>query len=163
MEITKDSKQLIEDIGIRMEERLHISPLASRIYALLTLSASDGLTFEEIRETIEASKSSTSVNVNVLTQLGYITFYTKPGDRKRYFKVAKYYQLESLELYNQSLTREIELVEKINEYKKAQHPEKFALEESVGIITQDYLRKTQSLVQETIQSLSQFRKNEKEL
>ncbi|MFC5194476.1 GbsR/MarR family transcriptional regulator [Bizionia hallyeonensis] len=163
MEITKDSKQLIEDIGIRMEERLHISPLASRIYALLTLSASDGLTFEEIRETIEASKSSTSVNVNVLTQLGYITFYTKPGDRKRYFKVAKYYQLESLELYNQSLTREIELVEKINEYNKAQHPEKFALEESVGIITQDYLRKTQSLVQETIQSLSQFRKNEKEL
>lgn len=163
MEITKDSKQLIEDIGIRMEERLHISPLASRIYALLTLSASDGLTFEEIRETIEASKSSTSVNVNVLTQLGYITFYTKPGDRKRYFKVAKYYQLESLELYNQSLTREIELVGKINEYNKAQHPEKFALEESVGIITQDYLRKTQSLVQETIQSLSQFRKNEKQL
>ncbi|TYB78510.1 GbsR/MarR family transcriptional regulator [Bizionia myxarmorum] len=161
MTFNTEKNKLIEEIGIRMEARLHISPLASRIYALLTLSSYEGLTFEAIREAIVASKSSTSVNLNLLTQLGYLAYYTKPGDRKRYFKVSKYYQMESLEIYHQSLQREIEMVEKINDFNKTYLPEKFSLEKSVGNITQDYLRRTQTLVNEAIQALANFRKTEK--
>ncbi len=146
MSISKKKEELIEEIGLRLEIGLHLAPLAARIYALLTLSSYEGLSFEEIRELIGSSKSSTSVNLKILTQLKHIDFYTKKGDRKRYFKIAKYFQLSSLEAHYQSLENELKLVEKINTYNKVHYPDKFSNEESVGDITTDYLRKMQELV-----------------
>jgi DNA-binding transcriptional regulator GbsR (MarR family) len=125
MSISNEKKNLIEEIGLRLETRLQIAPLAARIYALLSLSSYEGLTFEEIREIIGSSKSSTSVNLNVLMQLKHIDYHTKSGDRKRYFMVAKYFQLTNLESYQQSLVNEIKLVVKITEYNTVHHPEKF--------------------------------------
>ena len=155
MSISKEKQKLIEEIGVRLEARLQLAPLAARIYALLTLSSYDGLTFDEIREIIGSSKSSTSVNLNVLTQLKHIDFYTKSGDRKRYFKIAKYFQLSTLEAHNLSLENEIKLVEKINDYNKIHYPEKFATEESVGDITTNYLKKMQDLVTFTIEKINE--------
>ena len=139
---------------------MQIAPLAARIYALLSLSSYDGLTFEEIRETIGSSKSSTSVNLNVLMQLKYIDYHTKPGDRKRYFRVAKYFQLTNLEAYQQALENEMSLVEKITGYNKMYHPEKFTDEKSLGNITTDYLQKMQSLVSETIDTIKVYQASE---
>ncbi|MFC4689903.1 GbsR/MarR family transcriptional regulator [Dokdonia genika] len=156
----KEQAQLIEQIGIGIEERLKLSPLASRIYALLILSSVDGLTFEEIRETIKASKSSTSVNINVLTQLNYITFYTKPGDRKRYFKLAKYAQLTSLEAELQKIDLEMSMVSNINGYNQKYYPEKFTNEASVGSIFHTYLLKKQELLEDVIKEMQRFRESE---
>ena len=153
MSILKEKQKLIEEIGLGLEMRLQIAPLAARIYALLTLSPYEGLTFEEIREIIGSSKSSISVNLNVLTQLKHIDYYTKSGDRKRYFRIAKYFQLTALEAYHQSLENEIKLVEKINDYTKAFYPEKFKDEKSLGDITQEYLNKMQALVSITIDKI----------
>lgn len=160
MSNAKDKECLIEDIGVRLETRLNISPLAARIYALLTLSSYDGLTFDDIRERIGSSKSSTSVNINALLQLKHVEFYTKPGDRKRYFRVAKYFQLSSLEVYVQSIQKDIELVDKINDYNKIHHPEKFSNEQSLGDVTIDYLEKMKILVNETVQTIENFRNSE---
>ena len=153
---SEQHKELIEEIGMGVEERAGLSPLASRIYALLTMSSENGLTFDEIKETVEASKSSISVNINVLLQLKYIEYYTKPGDRKRYFKVSKYFQLKFLELYLESLEKQITLVDKINSYNKEFQKEKFVNEKSLGIITQEYLTKMRNLVSETIGKISDF-------
>lgn len=160
MLMNKEQIQLIEDIGLGIEERLRLSPLASRIYALLILSTYDGLTFEEIRETLNASKSSTSVNMNVLKQLGYIKSITKPGDRKRYFKIAKYSSLQSLELYLQAIDKEMDMIKRINSYNKKYHSEKFTKEQSLGIIFQDYLVEKKKLVKDTIFKMSSFRDKE---
>lgn len=154
MSISKEKQKLIEEIGVRLEARLLLAPLAARIYALLTLSSYNGLTFEEIREFIGSSKSSTSVNLNVLTQLKHVDYYTKSGDRKRYFKIAKYFQLSTLEAHRQSLENELKLVEKINEYNKIHYPEKFLNEESVGDITTNYLKMMQELVGDTIKKIN---------
>ena len=159
MSISIEKQKLIEEIGLRLETTLHIAPLASRIYALLTVSSYEGLTFEEIREIIGSSKSSTSVNLNVLTQLKHIDYYTKSGDRKRYFKIAKYFQVSALEAHHQSLDNQIKLVEKINNYNKIHYPEKFKNEESMGDITKDYLRKMQDLVAITIKKISDHEVN----
>jgi len=158
---TTEKQNLIEGIGVHLENRLDISPLASRIYALLTLSSYEGITFEEIRETIGSSKSSTSVNINVLMQLKHVEYYTKSGDRKRYFKVARYFQLSSLEINVQSLMKDIEIVSKINDYNKVRHPDKFINEESLGDVTIDYLKKMKALVNKTIQKIEDFRRSEK--
>lgn len=152
----KEQAQLIEKIGIGLEERLKLSPLASRIYSLLILSSYDGLTFEEVREVIQASKSSTSVNINVLIQLGYITYYTKPGNRKRYFKLAKYSSLVSLESYCDIIDKEMDMVNRINAYNKKYYPQKFNNEESLGQIFQDYLVEKQELVARTIAKMKSF-------
>lgn len=157
----KEQEELIEQIGLGIEERLNLSPLASRIYALLILSSYQGLTFEEIREVIQASKSSTSVNINVLSQLDYIKFYTKPGDRKRYFKLAKYSSLISLESYIQTIDKEMEMIKRINQYNKEYYPEKFTNEESLGHIFQNYLIEKQQLVERTIEKMRSFRTTEK--
>lgn len=153
---SEEKEKLIEEIGQILETRLNISPLAARIYSLLTLSSYDGLTFEEIREFIGSSKSSTSVNLNVLLQLKYLEYHTKIGDRKRYFKIAKYLQLTSLEVYYQSLENDLRMVDKINEYNKNHYPDKFSDEKSLGAVTQDYLTKMKSLVSITIDKIKSF-------
>lgn len=162
MEKQKDKKhfkQLVEEFGLLIERRLGISPLSARIYALLTLSSYSGLTFEEIREAIDASKSSTSVNVNVLIQLGYIEYYTKPGDRKRYFKVAKYFQLVSLETYQKSIENDMVMVERIDAYNKKNHPGKSTNLEPLGKVTRDYLQELHELVRDTVAKITAFQRN----
>ncbi len=156
----KEQKDLIEEIGLGIEDRLNLSPLASRIYALLILSSYDGLTFDEIKEGIQASKSAASVNINVLSQLDYISYYTKPGIRKRFFKLSKYSQLLSLEMYDQSIDKEMQMLERINLFNKAYHPEKFTNEKTLGHIYQDYLVEKQKLVQTTIDKIKRFRESE---
>lgn len=156
----KEQALLVEQIGQSFEEGLKLSPLAARIYALLILSSYEGLTFETIREVIQASKSSTSVNINILSQLEYITFYTKPGDRKRYFKLAKYSALISLEILQQKIEKEMDVIEHINNFNKKYHPEKFTNEKSLGVIFQNYLIAKQKLVDDTIEKMRNFRDNE---
>ena len=81
-------KQLIEDMGIHFESQYSIPPLAARIYAGLILSEEDGTTFEDCQIKRQASKSSISTSLNLLLKIGMITYFTKSGDRKRYFKTA---------------------------------------------------------------------------
>lgn len=151
--MSEEKKALIEELGVRLETRLQVAPLAARIYALLTLSSDDGLTFDAIREIIGSSKSSTSVNLNLLEKIGVINFHNKPGDRKRYFQIAKYFQLIQLQAHYDSLLNEMELVRKINSYNQNHFPDKFANEQSLGKITQEYLHQMQELVVTTIQKI----------
>ncbi len=153
--------QLVEKVGISLEESIKLSPLASRIYSLLILSSYDGLTFEEIRLLMQASKSSISVNINLLLKLDYITSYTKPGDRKRYFRLSKYSSLVSLEVYLKDIVKEVELIDEINCFNKEHHVEKYIDEISLGEIFHNYLLNKQQLVEDTIEKIKYFRNKEK--
>lgn len=86
-DLIKQKKELIEDLGVCFETCESMSPLSSRIYALLILTGSHGLTFEELTETLCASKSSISTNLQLLQTEGIIAYKTLPGERKRYFKI----------------------------------------------------------------------------
>ena len=158
--VLKQQRDLIEEIGLAIEQRLNLSPLAARIYALLTLSSYEGLTFDEIKEFVQASKSSISVNINVLLQLNYIKYYTVSGNRKRYFKVAKYFQQQYLEIYHNSLERDIKMVDKINLFNKRNNPEKYVDEKSLGTITQNYFREQQTVIKEALKKISEFRETD---
>ncbi|MDT7827531.1 MarR family transcriptional regulator [Pricia sp. S334] len=158
MSTSDEKKQLIEEIGQINEERLGLSPLAARIYALLALSSYDGLTFDEIKDSIQASKSSTSVNLNVLTQLSHVEYYTKSGDRKRYFRVAKNYHKQALERSHQALERDIAMLDKLNSFNKLHYPEKFKKQKSIGSIVQQYYKEQQKLTKKTIEKLAEFGK-----
>jgi DNA-binding transcriptional regulator GbsR (MarR family) len=86
-DIKKEKEELIEMFGIHFETFHNLPPLGSRIFATLILDCcSIGMTFEDVVERLGASKSSVSTNLNMLLKLGKISYYTLPGDRKKYFK-----------------------------------------------------------------------------
>lgn len=147
---------LIEEIGVIIEERAFLSPLAARIYATLILESDEGLTFQDITELHKASKSSVSNNLNVLVKLKYIEYYTKPGKRKRYFKASKLYVKTAMEKYSQLFEKEIKVVEKINEFNKKNHLEKFKSKESAGTLYQEYLMKLQEELKTKIKQVNEL-------
>ena len=84
-ELSKQQIELVERIGV-LHDRLGFSPAPGRVVGLLMVSLEPELTFDEIREALGLSKSSTSAAINLLLSLGSIEYRTRPGDRKRYFR-----------------------------------------------------------------------------
>lgn len=158
MELSTQKKQLIEEVGILLEERANLSPLASRIYALLILSSYDGLSFENIVSAMQASKSSVSSNLNVLLQLHYIDFHTKPGDRKRYFKTSQFYIKNTMEQQMHLIEKELNIVQKINGFNKENNPEKFKNEKSLGSLFAEHLEEQQKKIKEKLKEIETFHK-----
>lgn len=109
-------EKLVEEMGIHFERLFNLPPLAARIYILLLLSDRSGLTFESIREFMEASKSSVSANINLLLQGERIDFITKPGDRRRYFKPSPRFLNIRIEENLRLLQKEAEIVSQIIDF-----------------------------------------------
>lgn len=85
IQLTEAQKRLIEKVGV-MQEKGGIQPAPSRVVALLLVSPVPELSFDQIRETLNLSKSATSNAINMLMTHERIDYITKPGDRKRYFR-----------------------------------------------------------------------------
>lgn len=85
IKLTEKQQELIEKLGVFLE-RGGISPAQARIMGLLLVANRVELTFDEIRDALQLSKSATSNAINALLQSEKITYITKTGDRKRYFK-----------------------------------------------------------------------------
>jgi DNA-binding transcriptional regulator GbsR (MarR family) len=81
--LTDKQTKLIEKMGIHFERS--IPPAAARIFALLIVSDKDSYSFDEIREVLKLSKSATSNGLNFLLNMKKIEYFTRSGDRKRYF------------------------------------------------------------------------------
>ncbi|MBT32766.1 MAG: hypothetical protein CMO01_24170 [Thalassobius sp.] len=86
--LSEKQKDLLEQLGVFLESR-GWQPAVGRILGLLIISESEELTFDDVRETLHLSKSATSTALNLLLNTGKVEYFTKPGDRKRYFKVKK--------------------------------------------------------------------------
>jgi len=84
-EMDNRKKELVEKLGVKFEKLNKLSPVASRIFATLILTEKKGITFEELVEELNASKSTISTNLEHLQSLNKVSYITKPGDRKRYF------------------------------------------------------------------------------
>jgi len=82
--LSKTQIELIEKIGMYFEQGMQ--PAAARILALLIVADDESFSFENIRETLKLSKSATSNGINFLISVKKIEYFTKSGERKRYFK-----------------------------------------------------------------------------
>jgi predicted transcriptional regulator len=83
--LTDQHLDLIERIGV-LHDRLGISPAPGRVLGLLLVSPRPALTFDEIRHALGLSKSSTSAALTLLLSIGSVEYFTRHGDRKRYFQ-----------------------------------------------------------------------------
>lgn len=84
--LTNEQKEVVEKVGV-MYQKTGMSPAVARILGLLMVVDEAELTFEEICTALNLSKSAVSTAVNWLLLTERIEYYTKPGDRKRYFFV----------------------------------------------------------------------------
>lgn len=87
--ICKEKMRLIEKLGVHLESRENLAPVAARIMAYVILTGKKGTTFDEMVTVLCASKSTISTHLNHLQDLSKIEYFTKTGDRKKYFIINK--------------------------------------------------------------------------
>ncbi|AKQ45013.1 hypothetical protein TH63_04205 [Rufibacter radiotolerans] len=121
-QLSEEQRKLIEKIGI-FHEQQGFPPATGRIMGLLFVTDRPYLSFEEIIETLNISKSATSNALNMLLQMRLIEYTTYPGDRKRYFGAL-------LENWHQEVVNKMEqvlsfskLVRQANELRGTSNPE----------------------------------------
>jgi DNA-binding transcriptional regulator GbsR (MarR family) len=85
MELSSKQKELIEKMGV-FHKKNGMPPTEARIIALLLVSDQIELSFDEIRDYLQISKSAASNALNNLMNSHRIEYITKYGDRKRYFR-----------------------------------------------------------------------------
>lgn len=116
-DLKKEKEVLIEMFGVFFETTHKLPPLASRILANLIIDGcKTGLTFEELVERMSASKSTVSTSLNLLQQTEKITYYTMPGDRKKYFKPSPF--SNRLQTYLKMIDMEKEIIDKMLHYRE---------------------------------------------
>ena len=77
-------RQVIENLGVEME-KMDVPPVHARIFILLLMVNPPYMSFEEIQEYLQVSKSSVSKYLNIMLEQGTLDYRTFSGDRKRYF------------------------------------------------------------------------------
>ena len=85
--LQKEKLRLVEELGVGIEKKDQLAPVAARIVSFIILTGKVGATFEDLVESLCASKSTISTHLNHLVDLNRITYYTKPGDRKKYYYI----------------------------------------------------------------------------
>ncbi|GGG95813.1 hypothetical protein GCM10011416_11850 [Polaribacter pacificus] len=84
--MTKKEKY-IEDVGL-FYENYGLPKMAGRILGYLISSESDNNSFDDLKDSLKASKGSISGNVNLLLNQNMIERHMISGDRKSYYKIA---------------------------------------------------------------------------
>lgn len=86
-ELRDKKNKLVERLGVFIENEDNMAPLEARIFSTLILTGKGGITFENLVKDLNASKSTICTHLNTLQASGRVSYFTKPGDRKRYFNV----------------------------------------------------------------------------
>ncbi|MCX2836954.1 MULTISPECIES: GbsR/MarR family transcriptional regulator [Salinimicrobium] len=117
MDLEIQRKTLIEELGVHLEED-NLAPLAARILATLILAGRRGVTFDEMVCELSAGKSTVSTHLDHLQATNRVTYFTKPGDRKRYFVIDPNLILNLMEEMITKWDKEKRLHLKIRAYKE---------------------------------------------
>lgn len=150
--------QLIETLGLHLEAEYRLPPLAARIYAELVLTDDTGLTFEECLERRSASKGSVSTALNLLQKMGIVTYYTKPGDRRRYFTLAvrRAFFRSKLEEQLKKIDQDRAIIKLVNDYNKEHsraHYERYGQRTEAYL---DFLDESERLVRKSLDQFKQW-------
>lgn len=156
---SQEKKNLVEDLGLFFQARHKFPPLAARIYSVLVLTSHDGYTFEELMEITQNSKSSVSTNLNLLVSLKFVEYYTKTGNRRRYFRSNGSYVKNMLIERGESVSKELNIVDKVNTFNRNNNPEKYEQKGYIGTIFQSYLAAEKENLDQAIQKINQYQRN----
>lgn len=156
-DLTKEREELVELFGVFFETTHHLPPLGARILGNLIIdSKSSHITFDELVERMGASKSSVSTNLNLLLKMGKITYFTLPGDRKKYYKPTPF--SERFNSYLKMIALEKEIIEKMTAYRDKSSCPKSRAEIEMVKIYKDHLLEMERVVLKSITDFKEFEK-----
>ncbi|MFD2543065.1 GbsR/MarR family transcriptional regulator [Lacinutrix gracilariae] len=127
--ICKEKMALVEKLGVHLENREQIAPVAARILAYIILTGKSGATFEDMVSVLCASKSTISTHLNHLQDLNKIEYFTKTGDRKKYFIINKNTIIQHVDRMISHWDEERAIHLEIKSYKEIQNEVKIKNEE----------------------------------
>lgn len=127
--VCKKRMDLVEKLGVHLEGREQLAPVAARILSYIILTGKKGTTFEDMVITLCASKSTVSTHLNHLQDLNKIKYFTKTGDRKKYFVINKDTIIQHIDKMVKRWREERQIHEEIKAYKKLQNTEKIENED----------------------------------
>lgn len=116
--LEKRKLKLVEKLGIFLEKKEQIAPVAARIFSFIILTGKEGTTFEDLVTNLCASKSTISTHLNHLQDLKKLEYFTKPGDRKKYFIVNVDTMLQGINRMLEEWQGEKQLHEEVKAYKE---------------------------------------------
>ena len=118
-----DIKEKVEEIGVFYESS-GLTPTEARVFALLLLSDPPELDFFAIQEFLAASKSTVSTALKRLLTEGRVEYITRPGERRRYFRVSGQKWLEHIQSRFANITALGNMIDQIIELRSnASSPE----------------------------------------
>ena len=116
--ICKEKMALVEKLGVHLEKRENLAPVAARILSYVILTGKKGSTFEDMVTALCASKSTVSTHLHYLQDLKKIEYFTKTGDRKKYFVIDRDMVIHHIDSMVQEWSEVRELHLEIKEYKE---------------------------------------------
>ncbi len=87
MSLYNERTNFIEETGI-IFEKIGVTRMAGRILGYLMVSDKEMVSFDELTQVLQASKSSISTNLKTLVQIAFVKPITLPGDRKTYYMLS---------------------------------------------------------------------------
>jgi DNA-binding transcriptional regulator GbsR (MarR family) len=129
MNLSDAQKTLIEEYAITLQNFGNTTAVG-RITGYLLIAEPPFVSFDQVVNDLQLSKGSVSNTLKVMELQGQITYFTIPGDRKRYFKLAtanmKYLLEKQVKAIN-SYTGLIEKTLKMRAGKNADYEKEIAL------------------------------------
>ena len=147
---------LIEEMGVYFEKSQNLPPLAARIYTMLILCPKPGHPFDDIVAMTKSSKSSVSTNLNLLLERGNIAYFTKPGDRRRYFKLSKNFLELNLKKHKEIVSDELKMFKKIHTHNSQYNQVKYKDNEAFRDLYMNYLTNLLDNLESTIKKMNQL-------
>ncbi|WP_452230412.1 MULTISPECIES: GbsR/MarR family transcriptional regulator [unclassified Lacinutrix] len=120
---------LVEKLGVHLEKREQLAPVAARILSYIILTGKKGTTFEDMVTILCASKSTISTHLNHLQDLNKIVYFTKTGDRKKYFIINKTIIVQHIDNLVNEWREEREMHLELKNYKETINTQKIENEE----------------------------------
>jgi DNA-binding transcriptional regulator GbsR (MarR family) len=153
--LKKKKDLLVEKLGIHLESKDNLAPVEARILSYIMLTGKQGTTFEDLVSNLSASKSTVSTHLNHLQDLKKVEYFTKTGDRKKYFVLNRDTILQGVTAlvthWEEQKQLHIEILDfKINANKTLEEDTKFFLH-----FHEDYIE----FLNEATQSISKLRTN----
>ncbi|WP_340154561.1 transcriptional regulator [uncultured Winogradskyella sp.] len=133
---------LVEKLGVHLEAREQLAPVAARILSYIILTGKRGATFEDMVSVLCASKSTISTHLNHLQDLNKIEYFTKTGDRKKYFIIDKNTIIQHVDRMISHWDQEREIHLEIKAYKESENEKNIKNEDDKFDLTfhNDYVK-----------------------
>jgi DNA-binding transcriptional regulator GbsR (MarR family) len=108
---------LINRLAELMEAEEKLPPMAARIYATLIFTSEEGLTFDQLVQSVQGSKSTVCTHIQSLQEKDLLSDYSKPGERKRYFVLSPNVLINYIDKLSSRWKRQREFQKDVLEYK----------------------------------------------